>query len=316
MGTSSSFKGPKNNSSLLPSWATGDGGYELLPAPPYREDGNDAVPTDSPSSLPADNGSNKPPNPTDDNGLPVVPGSGNGREKSTKPVKKSPKTARWSDAKNAMSRFGRSPGNKESLKNAGRNYVRARGGAQGATRAAGRGISAIGGLGGFFGDVVQRGFDEALRNAGIQDCIGKPAEEVFANLADRLAPAGGPIDEGITRKAILDSLCYLYDQLTDENGEIQHADALGLSEVKEALVLATQHYIYQKWLNEVGIALERKDLTEAELIEAETTIKDFVGESVRVAFKDVDVTTFSFQNPTVTEQINSIFQETYTLIEQ
>ena len=81
-------------------------------------------------------------------------------------------------------------------------------------------------------------------------------------------------------------------------------------------MLATQHYIYQKWLNEVGIALERKDLTEAELIEAETTIKDFVGESVRVAFKDVDVTTFSFQNPTVTEQINSIFQETYTLIEQ
>ncbi|GAB3753049.1 Qat anti-phage system associated protein QatB [Spirosoma pomorum] len=311
MGTSSSFKGPKNNSSLLPSWADNNPDYESAPAPSFPQDG-DGPATDNPAPTGpgAPNQPSAPP-PQGEPSQPSVPGD----DKDT-PEKHTPKPRRWSDAKIAMSRFGSAPSNAKSLKNAGRSYVRARGGPQATTRSAGRGISAVAGLGGFLGDVVNRGFDEALRNAGIQDCLGKPAEEVFAKLADQLAPAGGPIDEGITRKAILDSLCYLYDKLTDENGKLQPIDALGPDEVKEALLLATQQYIYQKWLNEVGIALERKEVSEAELVDAEMTIKEFVGESVRVAFKNVNVATFSFQDPSVTQQINSIFQETYTLIEQ
>jgi hypothetical protein len=303
MGTSSSFKGPKNNSSLLPSWAVNPDDQSES-ATPEQGDGDYNTPTDNQNadpSAPADGSTDD----TSDQDSPKIPNP----DKKTKKVN-------WSNAKSAMSRFGGNSGNNTSLKKAGRNYVRARGGSQGATRAAGRGISAIANLGGFLGDIAQTGFDQALRNVGLQDCIGKSAEEVFARLADQLAPAGGPIDEGITRKAILDSLCYLYDLLTDENGDMQQVDALGPDEVKESLILATQYYIYQKWLNEVGITLERKNVSETELIEAETTVKDFVGESVRIAFQDVDISTFSLSNPSVIGQINSIFQETYDLIEQ
>ncbi|KAA9341159.1 Qat anti-phage system associated protein QatB [Larkinella humicola] len=313
MGTSSSFKGPKNNSSLLPSWADNNPDYELAPTPNFPQDGNNPTSDNPDPTAPIAPGQPVAPPPK---GGPKQPPSSNDDKPVDSPGKHSSKPRRWSDAKIAMSRFGSAPGNAKSLKNAGRSYVRARGGPQATTRSAGRGIGAVAGLGGFLGDVVNRGFNEALRNAGIQDCLGKPAEEVFAKLADQLAPAGGPIDEGITRKAILDSLCYLYDKLTDENGTLQPVDALGPNEVKEALLLATQQYIYQKWLNEVGIVLERKDVSEAELVDAETTIKEFVGESVRIAFKNVNVATFSFLDPSVTQQINSIFQETYTLIEQ
>lgn len=59
-----------------------------------------------------------------------------------------------------------------------------------------------GALGGFLSRVETVGLDEALREAGLEDLIGRPAAEVTAGLLDALAAPAGTLDEHAARKAL------------------------------------------------------------------------------------------------------------------
>lgn len=64
-----------------------------------------------------------------------------------------------------------------------------------ARRAAGR-------LGGFISDVSAVGLDQALRKAGWDDLVGKPASEIMSALLDRLAGDASTIDDVDARMAL------------------------------------------------------------------------------------------------------------------
>jgi hypothetical protein len=54
---------------------------------------------------------------------------------------------------------------------------------------------------GFAQDVARVGVDLALKNIGLGNLVGQPAEHVLPALTDVICPAGGPIDQGIARDA-------------------------------------------------------------------------------------------------------------------
>lgn len=55
-------------------------------------------------------------------------------------------------------------------------------------------------------DAERGGITEALRSRGLQHLTGQPAEEVFRGLIEIVCPPGGPIDEAISRQAMLDAI--------------------------------------------------------------------------------------------------------------
>lgn len=76
-------------------------------------------------------------------------------------------------------------------------------GGGGGGRSFGRSARATGGaLGGFLSRVDTVGLDEALREAGLEGLIGRPAAEVMAGLLDALAAPAGTLDEHAARKAL------------------------------------------------------------------------------------------------------------------
>lgn len=77
------------------------------------------------------------------------------------------------------------------------------GGGGGGGRSFGRSARNTGGaLGGFLSRVDTVGLDEALREVGLEDLIGRPAAEITSGLLDALAAPAGTLDEHAARKAL------------------------------------------------------------------------------------------------------------------
>jgi hypothetical protein len=129
------------------------------------------------------------------------------------------------------------------------------GGGGSAARSAGRK------LGGFLSSVGAVGLDEALRDAGLVDLIGKPAKEVVSGLLDILAEPGSTLDEHVARLA----LAKLNDDLlrgaeTYEDVERALSQALDQRGLAHILGSFFGHYLYERfcrdfyenWVKRVG----------------------------------------------------------------
>jgi hypothetical protein len=278
MGTSSSFGGPKKNSALLPSWATASSKDGEAPQNEKSENSNDPNRTQE----------------TDDSEDRALAVSQN-----------------WQAAKTAFAKFGKGG---SSAKKAGESYVRAMGGSKNAARAAREGSKAIGGFGGFLSNINQKGFEQTLKDYGLEDCIGKSAEETLAKIGDYIAPNGSTHDEAIAREAIVESLATLYDKVSEDNNlAFEKLDEAGIEEV---LKVATETYIFKKWLNEVGIAIQNKELDINEVSEMEQEIKDYINTLVDISFKEINAVKIDFKSKDYTQKVNEIFEKAYQLIEK
>lgn len=179
MGTSKSYGGP--GSGLVPSWADD-------PAPPATPPAG-ATPPVAPGQPAAP--ANPPGSPASPPSQPAQPDTAG--------------TGAYSGAKRKFSAFARN-GSASSLGGAMRRYVRSSGGPAKAARRMGAARAAGGRLLGFVRDAERVGVAEALRSRGLQNLAGQPAEDVFRGLVDIVCPPGGPIDEAISRQAMLDAM--------------------------------------------------------------------------------------------------------------
>ena len=114
-------------------------------------------------------------------------------------------TGAYSSAKRKFSSFARSGGT-DSLGGAMRRYVRSSGGPAKAARRMGAARGTGGRLLGVVRDAERVGLAEALRSRGLERLVGRPADEVYRGLVEIVCPPGGPIDEAISRQAMLDAI--------------------------------------------------------------------------------------------------------------
>ncbi len=278
MGTSSSNRGPKSKSDLLPSWyndllddVTADGAN--LPAIP-----NEVQPEASPDTDPH-------PNQTDN----------------------------WRNAKGGLTRAagGTATGR---IKKAAKSYVKAHGGARKAAKAAKRGVVASRGLFSFFGSASAKGFNRALEEIGLGDCIGQPPEIVLARLADKLAPVGDTSDDAIARDAMISTLDELYTKAA-EDGDDTALEHLTETTMRDVVLTYVSNFIFIKWLHELGIAIEKSLISEAEAIKLEKDIKEFVREEVRVSMSTIPAEQLDPSDANNHQLIQNIFQIAYSALE-
>lgn len=295
MGTSSSSGGPKKSSPLLPPWAIGGDGNNDPEAPPITPPAppiSPILPTDSPP-IPMEN----PPL-----AVPPIP-----------PNEPPPMTGSWRGPKSTMGRIATGG---STIRRAGRSYVRNLGGPRRASTSAKVGKQALLGLGGFLSTVVGQGFEPTLRNYGLADCIGQPAQTVFARIADRIAPIGRTIDEVHAREAILRALETVWERCEEEGRDMATLDHLTPADIREAVLKGIAAYIYNRWLYETGLAIQSKEVSIDAVADVEGEARDFVLSAVRHDFDQIDLVGTDFNSPESSQRMNRIFESAYAFIER
>lgn len=280
MGTSASNNGPKRNTSLLPSWAldlNGDSDENI-----NQNDRNENSPHE-----------NEPQTAENSNTATI--------------------TGNWAAAKGALSRYAKGT-NGSSLRKASRSYVKTLGGSSKATKSAVKGVVTGGVFLSFVGEISRNGFIKTLEQFGLSDCIGKSSEEILARIADRIAPIGSTNDEAIARNAILETLDFLYEKLLAEGQELDSLESLNEQTMKDSVCEYISTYIFNKWLYEVGLAVEKNELTEKEAIGLEKEIKDFVRDETKSALKEKNILTFNVSDGDGKRIIENIFELAYSTI--
>ena len=297
MGTSASNSGPKRNTELLPTWATN-------PGESNNEQGGGGSNDEGNISDGSEEESSK--NPEADS-------SGSKQNVETPATYTPAITGNWGAAKGALSRSAKGTGG-SSLKKAASSYVKTLGGFSKATKASGSGISTGGVFVNFIGGVSRNGYQETLKQYGLADCIGKSSEEVLAKIADKIAPIGSTSDEAIARNAILISLDALYERLLNEGKDIDALGSLDEQTLKNSVEEFVGTYIFKKWVYEVGLAIEKNELTEKEAISLEKEIKVFVRDEVRSALKDKDIIKLDLTDGEGKKMVENIFELAYSTI--
>jgi len=279
MGTSASNAGPKGKTPLLPNWVN-----------------------DKPNTDIEDIPSTDKPKPDQD-------------KIAVKDDSISSQTNSWNSAKTAIKKYTNDK-TKQNLKKSGRSYVKTYGGFKSAARASARGIDYGYTFASFLGGFVQKGYEQNLKQYGLDDCIGKSSEEVLAKIADKIAPIGSTNDDAIARAAIMDTLDTLYEKIISNDEDIDSLGSLSEDGLKEAVIEYTSNYIYKKWVYELGLALEKNNLSEKAVIRLENEIRTFIKSEVLLALKDKDIKVLDLAAGEGKKIIQNIFELAYQTIEK
>ena len=278
MGTSRSYDGPGDRPPLLPDWATGGGGPDGGPPDPEAPDGAPPVP-------------------------PVPP--------QTPPLPRP-----WQQAKTNLTRYatGSSPG-RAGLARAGQDYVGARGGPRGAAGAAAAGRASVARAGQFYSSLAGGGgLNRALDAIGLRGLSGRSAEEVFAAIADALAPDGATLEEAAARRAVNESLSQLFaDRVVD--GGLESLERMTAADVAGAVQNMVSAYVYHRWLEELGISLERGAISPAEAVRMEREMRAYVRDLVRLEVSAERALGTDWAGAEGQAFVQRLFEDAYSLLE-
>lgn len=298
MGTSKTNDGPGDRTPLLPDWA---------------QDDEDEIPTTADDeSAPEDNLPQEPSPET----KPNEEGPPEREPISTEGEQPSPDAAKpWQHAKSALTRFTKNGGRRE-LAVAGRNYVKARGGARRAAQNSVAGRAATGRVIGFLSRVATNGIADALESIGLRDILGQSIEAALAAIMNKLAPSGGGLDESAARKAIDLTLLTIFEEYDVEANGIERLDEMDTKSVENAFQAVVSEYNFQRWMLELGKRVEEGAVSASEALRLEAIAKECIGEATRLDLRDHNVLTTDWSGAESQKIINDIYEQAYIFLEE
>lgn len=294
MGTSSSHSGPGDAPGLLPFWATEGGNTDVAPGAADDADGNVGPEGDTAGDE----------------------GTATDAEQPAGPAPSpSPPPGNWRLAKAGMTRYANSGGGAARLRSAGSGYVRAKGGARRATSSATSGRSASRQIGNFLSAVQRSGLQQAADSIGLRDIVGQSSDHVLARLVDALAPAGSTREEAAARRATIEVLEYLYETVIGEDGDLRALERMDQETVEEAIERSVSGYIYNRWLDELGLSIESGAVTEAAAVELERDVKEYVESCVALEIGDKSAVQVDWAGREGRQIIDRVYRDAYALLE-
>lgn len=217
-------------------------------------------------------------------------------------------------AKSSLTRvFNNRPGS--SFKRAAKNYVRKTGGAGNATKSARAGIRAGSAYLGFISSLSANGLHQTLTDYGLSGVIGKPALEVLSKISDQIAPLGSTNDEAIARASVMAAFDKLCERLLSEEDNLDALNNLTEDDIRESVVEYVSIYIFKKWVYELGMAIERNELSASEAVTREEEMRVFVAEETRVAISKISLSNIRFDEGEGKALLESIFNMAYSTLE-
>jgi len=217
-----------------------------------------------------------------------------------------------------MTRYAGSGGggsNSGRLRSAGAGYTRAKGGSRSAAGAARSGKAATGRLGGFLASTVGSGIGPALESVGLREVVGQSSDTVFARLVDKLAPSGSTKEEAAARRATVEVLSYLYETVVGENGDMASLEGMDANTVEYAVELSVSGYIYNMWLDELGLSIEKGAVSEAAAVRLEGEVREYVRSCVSLELGGKNVLDVNWHRPEGRGIIDRVFHDAYSVLE-
>jgi hypothetical protein len=187
----------------------------------------------------------------------------------------------------------------------------------GASRGHGGGAARTSGrnFGGFLSTVSSRGLDEALREVGLENAIGKPPDQVAASLLDVLASPGSTLDEHAARLA----LAKVNDELLKNAKSYEDVATLftkALDDMGLVRILASffARYLfecfcrdfYETWVKKVGAKKAGRSLK---------SIKDFIGSRLKAKLAGRDVAKIDWRGREGLRITEQVMQDTLEIYE-
>jgi hypothetical protein len=289
MGTSASNNGPKGSPPLLPDW------YDALIPLSNDNDQEQVVPPEGEDQL----ANALPPNDL------IIPNEGQQQIEIT---------TNWGTAKGALRRLSNNTKGASKQK-AAKKYVGTLGGAKTATKAASQGIRVAGNYAGFLGSIASEGFTNTIRHLGLDQYLGRPTEEICAAIADALSPIGSTNDEAIARDALISTLDSLYSRVLEEGESLDTLNALTPELIKETLIEYVSNFIFSKWMYELGIAIEKGNISEQDAVELENEVRNLIFEETKEQYRENPIEDFNLNDEENIKKITEIFETAYSTLE-
>lgn len=240
----------------------------------------------------------------------------NKTEPSENQQQKQPQSMSWRAANTSLGKIASGSVNRgEYFPKAGRSYTRARGGSRAAASSSTSARASSAKIGSFLSGIGSRGINQTLRDIGLSHVVGQNVERVMAAILDFIAPDTATREDSIIRESVCNTLEYLYEKYDLSDGDITNLDRMNAPDIKEAFENAISSYIYNRWLAELGIAIEKKSISPNEAVSLEREMKTYVYDSVKIDLQEIDILNFNWQSNLGERFIEQKFQEAYDLIE-
>jgi len=169
-------------------------------------------------------------------------------------------------------------------------------------------------LGGFLGDVAERGLREALEERGLAELIGRDAADVLAALVDQLAGAGRTLEEAAARAAMVAVLAEEFGE--GEFGDLETAlrllDGDAVARLLEQFLV---EYVYRRMLEEIGDRIVNGTMTAAAAHRVERDMHDFLLAAVHLDFYQGDPLAIDWEGSEGRELVDRLMADAYSQLE-
>lgn len=291
MGTSTSNNGPSNNTTLLPSWAQVPEN-QSPPNPPLPE----------PNDNDGDENSNNPPIQNNDGNRPQqleVPLSGD-----------------WRPARVGLSSFAKNP-NASKFSSAAKSYVRSSGGSKGISKSIISGNRTGIKFGQLLSSFSNNGANNTFRELFNLDIQGLSLEIAINKIVDFLSPKDGTVEDSITSNAVIETLYEIYKDFNLSINDLSVLDSITNENIQDILTRYASSYIYSKWINEIGIVLENKEISEVLIVKIERQMKEFIRDSIKLEFSEINFKSEStFEKNKIQRIMSEVFETAYKALEE
>jgi hypothetical protein len=167
----------------------------------------------------------------------------------------------------------------------------------------------------FFGALAGGGLRAALESLGLRSYIGRGAEEVFAAIANAIAPPGATLEEAAARRAADEVLGRLYEDRVGVDGDLAGLERMTAADVGEAVRDVVSAYVYQRWLEELGKSIESGTTSPSEAVRLEREVRQYVRDIVQFDVPNERVLTLDWDGPEGQTLVGQLFEEAYGLLE-
>ncbi len=171
------------------------------------------------------------------------------------------------------------------------------------------------GVGSFLSNVARGGVRAALGSLGLERFVGRSVGEVFAAIANALAPHGAKREETAARRAANEALYRVFQRCDFDSNDLSPLESMTRDDVASAIRDSVSGYIYSRWLEELGQSIEKGAVSPDSAVRLERMVKNYVRECVKLDTKDLDVLGVDWSGPEGSGIINEIFDSAYGLLE-
>lgn len=241
-----------------------------------------------------------------------VGGAPVGKDEKPIPLKKE---VPWQAAKIAMSNVAKGGGTRKLIRSAAKSYSKAKGGPKKAAATASGGRSVVVSLGGFLSSVSKEGLNKTLTDLGLSKFIGRDVETVCAAIINELAPSGSSLEDAAARDALVEVISDLFKKFAVDEEGLNKLESIDQETMKETLQECICCYLYKRWIQEVGISLDKK-LSSSDVKKIEKKVKNYVYESVKLDFEDRNISLMDWGSKEGKDYIQQKFEEAYSVFEE